>query len=165
LALLVNSVMQARVLRFRTVNLTACVVLVGYNAALSIWPMVAMNVALVLVNGWHLRAPVRTRNDTRTYAVLEVGLTDAYLGHVLAAQGEDSAKFQSDLELEHPDIRDRAFIIQREDETVGEVLVRIEGSSAVVRLDYVTRGTGTSPPACSSGGTATYSALAVSPRW
>ena len=35
-ALLVYSVMQARVLRFRVVNLAACLVLIGYNAALSI---------------------------------------------------------------------------------------------------------------------------------
>ena len=44
-ALLVYSVMQARVLRFRVLNLVACVVLVVFNALLGIWPMVAMNVA------------------------------------------------------------------------------------------------------------------------
>ena len=38
--------MQARLLRFRVLNLFACVVLTGFNAALSIWPMVAMNLAL-----------------------------------------------------------------------------------------------------------------------
>ena len=45
-ALLVVSLMQARVLRFRVLNLVACVVLTGFNAALEIWPMVAMNIVL-----------------------------------------------------------------------------------------------------------------------
>ena len=39
--------MQARVLRFRVLNLVACVVLTGFNAALEIWPMVAMNIVAV----------------------------------------------------------------------------------------------------------------------
>ena len=42
-------------LRFRVLNLFACVVLTGFNAALEIWPMVAMNVALCLINLWHIR--------------------------------------------------------------------------------------------------------------
>ena len=45
-ALLIFSLMQARVLRFRVLNLVACVILVIFNALLEIWPMVAMNVVL-----------------------------------------------------------------------------------------------------------------------
>src|SRR5690348_8546287 len=39
-ALLIYSLMQARVLRFRVLNLIACLVLVVFNAVLGIWPMV-----------------------------------------------------------------------------------------------------------------------------
>ena len=40
-ALLIYSLMQARVLRFRLLNLVACIVLVIFNGLLGIWPMVA----------------------------------------------------------------------------------------------------------------------------
>jgi hypothetical protein len=75
-ALLIYSVMQARVLRFRVLNLAACVVLTGFNAALGIWPMVAMNVALCGINLWHVRRLVGTRHDDQTNEVLEVGPQD-----------------------------------------------------------------------------------------
>ena len=42
-ALLIYSLLQARVLRFRVLNLVASLVLVLFNALLGIWPMVAMN--------------------------------------------------------------------------------------------------------------------------
>lgn len=138
-ALLVYSVMQARVLRFRVLNLAACVVLTGYNAALEIWPMVAMNIALLLINLWHIRTLLATRHDTDSYAVLEVGCQDAYLLHVLQIHANDIAKFQPDLApLSNAGPTTRAFIVQRGDETVGVVLVRIDGNQAVVLLDYVT---------------------------
>ncbi|MDJ0016002.1 hypothetical protein ACQR36_22510 [Rhodococcus erythropolis] len=54
-ALLIYSIMQARVLRFRVLNIAACVVLAIFNGALEIWPMVAMNVALCLINLWRIR--------------------------------------------------------------------------------------------------------------
>ena len=96
-ALLVYSVMQTRVLRFRVLNLAACVVLTGFNAALGIWPMVAMNIALAAINLWHIRALVSTRDDEATFEVLEVGPADEYLRHVLRVHQKDMLVHQPDL--------------------------------------------------------------------
>lgn len=137
-ALLIYSVMQARVLRFRVLNLGACVVLAGFNAALEIWPMVAMNVALCAINLWHVRALLTTRHDTEAYAVLEVGGEDAYLRHVLEEHHADIAVFQPDLVWDGADPDNLAFVVQRGDETVGVVLLRVDGDVATVLLDYVT---------------------------
>jgi len=137
-ALLIYSVMQARVLRFRVLNLAACVVLTGFNAALEIWPMVAMNVALMAINVWHIRALVTTRHDTASYAVLEVGGQDEYLRHVLRVHEADILRFQPDLVWDGSIEGNVAFIVQRDDETVGVVLLHVEGSTATVLLDYVT---------------------------
>ena len=137
-ALLIYSVMQARVLRFRVLNLAACVVLIVFNAALGIWPMVAMNIALCLINAWHIRSLVGTRHDDESYAVLEVGSGDAYLQHVLRVHRADILVFQPDLVVDGLAPEDVAFILQRADETVGVVLLRIEGGTATVMLDYVT---------------------------
>jgi hypothetical protein len=137
-ALLIYSVMQARVLRFRVLNLAACVVLTGFNAALEIWPMVAMNIALTAINLWHIRALVSTRHDTASYAVLEVGGQDEYLRHVLRVHEADILRYQPDLTFDGAAEDTLAFIVQRDDETVGVVLLRIAGTTALVLLDYVT---------------------------
>lgn len=137
-ALLIYSVMQARVLRFRVLNLAACVVLAGFNAALEIWPMVGMNAALIAINLWHVRALLTTRHDTASYAVLEVGGQDEYLRHVLRVHEADILAFQPDLVWDGADEANHAFVVQRGDETVGVVLLRFEGRTARVLLDYVT---------------------------
>ena len=137
-ALLVYSVMQARVLRFRVLNLAACVVLTGFNASLGIWPMVAMNVALAVINLWHIRALVSTRDDEATFEVLEVGPTDAYLRHVLRVNQKDMLAHQPDLAWEGSAPGHSAFLVQRGDETVGVVLLHDGGDgTAYIDLDWV----------------------------
>jgi hypothetical protein len=138
-ALLIYSVMQARVLRFRVLNLVASAVLAGFNAALEIWPMVAMNVALCGINLWHIRTLVRTRHDAATYDVLEVGPQDEYLRHVLRVHEADILRHQPDFVWDGAAQGHVAFLVQRGDETVGVVLVRDAGDGvARVALDYVT---------------------------
>ena len=150
-ALLVYSLLQARVLRFRVLNLVASSVLVVFNLLLGIWPMVAMNAVLAGINLWFIRKLVAERHDDTAYEVLEVGLDDAYLRHVLSVHREDiRAYFPSfdglgDLDdLDSPDgdggpVRRSAFLVEHGDETVGVVVARrVEEGVAQVELDYVT---------------------------
>jgi hypothetical protein len=138
-ALLVFSVMQARVLRFRALNLLACVVLAVFNAVLGIWPMVAMNVALSAINLWFLARLLASRHDDRTFEVVEVSPTDEYLRHVLRIHGGDILRFQPDFVWDGALPGHRAYLVLRADETVGVVLLwdRGDGTAQVV-LDYVT---------------------------
>jgi hypothetical protein len=92
-ALLIYSLLQARVLRFRVLNLVASLVLTVFNALLGIWPMVAMNAVLAGINVWFIRKLVHDRHDDSAYEVLEVGADDAYLQHVLRVHGEDIRRF------------------------------------------------------------------------
>lgn len=138
-ALLIFSVMQARVLRFRVLNLVACVVLSGFNAALEIWPMVAMNLALCVINIWHIRRLTKQRHDDRAYEVLEVDPSDDYLRHVIRVHADDILRFQPDLVWDPHDDSNLAYLVLNGDETVGVVLVHDAGDGlAEVRLDYVT---------------------------
>jgi hypothetical protein len=138
-ALLIYSVMQARVLRFRVLNLLASAILAGFNAALEIWPMVAMNVALCAINILHIRALVATRHDSTTYEVLEVRPHDEYLRHVLKVHEADILTHQPDFRWDGTGDGKVAFLVQREDETVGVVLLDDAGHGvARVLLDYVT---------------------------
>lgn len=136
-ALLVFSLLQARILRLRILNTVACVILTVFNAILGVWPMVAMNVVLAGINLFFIVRLQRQRHDDKAYTVLEVEEDDTYLQHFLQVHAKDIAKF-------FPRYREgsgrAAYLVQHGDETVGATLVRDAGDgTAQVELDYVTR--------------------------
>jgi hypothetical protein len=135
-ALLVWSLLQTRILRLRAINLVGCFVLIGFNWAIGVWPMVGLNTALAAINIYYLAQLLRTRHSPLVYSVVEVDPDDDYLAHVLTVHGADIARFYPGFNLRRPDA---AFLVVREDETVGVVLLRDAGSGvAYVDLDYVT---------------------------
>ncbi len=137
-ALLVVSLLQTRVMRLRVLNSLASAVLVGYNAALGVWPMVAMNVVLVLINLSVIWRMVRQRHDARAYDVVRVGVGEPFLARLLHRHAADIARFNpaSGTLLEQAE---HAFLVTSGDEVVGVVLSR--GTDAAdeqqVVLDYV----------------------------
>jgi hypothetical protein len=138
-ALLVLSLLQTRVLRFRILNLVASVVLTGFNVSLQIWPLVAMNLVISVINVWHIRKLVGARHDEAAFDVVEVGPNDEYLRHVLRIHEADILAFQPDLVWDGAAPGRLAFLVLHGDETVGVVLVRDDGDGvAQVLLDYVT---------------------------
>lgn len=138
-ALLIYSLMQARVLRFRLLNLVACVILMIFNAVLGIWPMVAMNVALAGINLWFIRKLASERHSDVAFEALEVGPLDEYLRHTLRVHADDIERFQPGFVWDGAAPGHTAYVVQRGDETVGVVLVRDAGDGvAQVVLDYVT---------------------------
>ncbi|MCW2814919.1 MAG: hypothetical protein JWN84_2374 [Nocardioides sp.] len=137
-ALLVFSLLQARVLRFRALNLVACVILLFFNAFIEVWPMVGMNAVLCGINVWFLVKILRERHDTAKFEVIEVGRDDAFLRHLLRIHGADIRRYQPGSTWEPVAERDHAFVVLKGDETVGVVLLDADGDTARVRLDYVT---------------------------
>ncbi|WBQ05525.1 hypothetical protein [Kribbella sp. CA-293567] len=134
-ALVVVSLLQTRILRLRVLNLIGCVILVGFNLAIPVWPMVGMNAVLAVINVVHLWRLLRHRHDDLEYAVLEVDSSDAYLGHVLTAHRSDIAKFNPGFTTATSPY---AFLVQRGERTVGVVLAHDAGSGrAQIDLDYV----------------------------
>lgn len=138
-ALLVYSLLQARVLRFRVLNFVASVLLTVFNAILGIVPMTALNGVLAVINLWFIARLARQRHDVAAYDVLEVGQDDAYLRHVLQLHESDIRSFFPDVDLD-PDLPGRSvFLIVSGDETAGVVMVRDAGDGvAQVELDWVT---------------------------
>jgi len=138
-ALLIFSLMQARVLRFGLLNLMACIILVIFNGLLGIWPMVAMNVAMAGINLWFIRKLLSERHSDVAFEVLEVGPLDEYLRHTLRVHADDIQRFQPGFAWNPTAPDHMAYLVQRGDETVGVVLVRDAGDGvAQVELDYVT---------------------------
>jgi len=139
-ALLVTSLLQTRVLRFRALNLVACSILVTFNALLAIWPMVAMNVVLFSINLWFIVRLLQDRHDEAAFEVLEMTPDDTYLRYVLRMNAADIASFQPDFDPTTLGTTpgSTAYLVQKAAETVGVVVLEVEGDTAYVRLDYVT---------------------------
>ncbi|MGH3656288.1 MAG: hypothetical protein ACRDUA_06490 [Micromonosporaceae bacterium] len=136
-ALVVVSLLQTRILRLRVLNLIGCVVLVGFNAAIAVWPMVGMNGVLAVINAAQLWWLLRHRHDEGEYTVLEVTPANAYLRHLLSTHAPDIARFNPDFTAGAAPGQ-YAFLVQRGDRTVGVVLAHDAGAGrAQVDLDYV----------------------------
>jgi hypothetical protein len=135
-ALLVTSLLQARVLRLRVLNSMACLLLIAYNGLIGVWPMFAMNIVLFIINVTFVVRLTRTRHDEATYSVIEVTATDAYLRHFLTVHEDDIAKFHPKSPPLEPN--DLAYQVLKGDETVGVIILRPDGDVARVLIDYVT---------------------------
>lgn len=137
-ALLIYSLLQTRVLRFRVLNLIGCVMLVVFNAVAAVWPMFGVNVVLSVINVWFIVAFLRHRHDDKVFEVLGVRPEDEYLRHVVRVHAGDIEKFNPGF-MHDPFAPDQsAFLIQKGDETVGVVLIEADGPTARILLDYVT---------------------------
>jgi len=142
-AVLIISLLQTRVMRFRVLNAISCVVLVGYNAAVGVWPMVAMNVVLVGINLGVIAKLVRQRHDTRAYDAVAIGTAEPFLAALLQRHRTDIATFNPDLPADLPAdparLAEHAFLVSSGDQVVGVVLSRRGAGpdEQQVVLDYV----------------------------
>lgn len=135
--LVVVSLMQARVLRFRWLNFVGAVIATGYNAVIEVWPFAAMNGAIAIIDAYWLWRLYREAHDDAVYQVVQVAPGEAYLAHVLRVNAADIAATQPTFVSATPDADRRAWLVQRGDETVGVVIVHLAGGTAVVDLDWV----------------------------
>ena len=134
-ALVVVSLLQTRILRLRLLNLIGCVVLVFFNLAIEVWPMVGMNAVLAVINVVHLWRLLRHRHDEAEYTVFEVNPDDAYLGYVLTSHRRTSAG--STPSSRRRTARTRSWC-SAASATVGVVLAHDAGDGrAQIDLDYV----------------------------
>lgn len=134
--LVVVSMAQQRITRLRLINLAGSAILVGYNLWLGAWPMVALNVALSLIQIYHLNLLFRSRHDEAAYSVVAADPADEVVAHVIAQHGAEIRSF-------HPGFRSPtdssvAFLVLRADEILGLVLARVEDGTAILDVDYVT---------------------------
>ena len=137
-ALLVFSLLQARILRLRVLNTVACAILVVFNGLIGVWPMVAMNIVLAAINLFFIARMLRQRGDERAYAVLPVREDDTYLTHFLEVHRADIDRFFPQFAVGQHAGRS-AYLVEHGDETVGVIVVRdTGGGTAQVELDYVT---------------------------
>ena len=135
--LVVWSLMVARVLRFRWMNLAGAAIATVYNAIIGIWPFAFMNLAITLIDIYWLWRLYREARNTGTYRVLPVQPDDAYVREVLRIHADDIAEHAPDFTATTDDAR-VTFLLTRGDEAVGIVALRDLGEGlARVELDWV----------------------------
>jgi len=137
-AVLVWSLLQTQLRRLRVINLIGCAVLIVYNLANQVWPMVGLNIVLAAINITYLVRMSREKHDAAAYEVLEVAGDDTYLRHVLRVHEADIRQFNPEF-VHDPFAGDPSFLVLKGDETVGAVILRDAGAStAQLLLDWVT---------------------------
>lgn len=137
-AILVFSLLQARVLRFRVINAVGTIVLLVFNALIQVWPMVGMNAVLLAINLWFIAKLMRERHDADAFEVVEASCDDQFLQRMIEVHGDDIDRFQPRETWAPLEQHDHAFVILKETEIVGVVVVDRDGDVARIRLDYVT---------------------------
>lgn len=135
-AILVLSLLQTVIWRLRLINLAGCLVLIGYNTVVGVWPMVGLNIVLAGINIVYLFRMAKSRHAAEHYDVVQVTRDDAYLRHLLQRHRRDIARFNPLFDVSTD--TDEAYLIAQGDELVGVVLADIDDGVARVRLDYVT---------------------------
>lgn len=131
------SMMQQRILRLRVYNLIGCLIQVLYNGVLGVWPVMALNIVLAVVQVYNLTRLLRTRHDSATYAVARVEPRGELLSHLIELHRADLRTFQPSFQ-EVPEDAD-AFVVLSGDQAVGYVVLRADADGvAQIELDYVT---------------------------
>ena len=137
-ALVVLSLAQARVWRFRIMNFAGAVLATFYNAVLGIWPFAAMNGVIAVIDAyWIARLKRESRITSDAYELVEVRHDDALLAHFLKLHGEDARQYYPEFDAARPS--QATVMVVRGDETVGVVVIAdTVDQTAQVSLDYVT---------------------------
>ena len=137
-ALVVLSLAQARVWRFRVMNFAGAVLATFYNAVLGIWPFAAMNGIIAVIDAyWMVRLRRESQLPSAAYELVEVNHDDAFLSHFLKIHGEDARAHYPDFDPEQPS--ETSVLVMRGDEAVGVVVVaETTEDTARISLDYVT---------------------------
>ncbi|HEY1134254.1 MAG TPA: hypothetical protein VGE77_06725 [Nocardioides sp.] len=101
-----------------------------------------VGVALLALNVLRTSRASRTPGQvtSRSFTVLAVGSSDAYLNHVLRAHDVDIHEHQPDFAWNPVRTDLQAYLVQEGDQTVGVVVLRARDGVAHVELDWVTPG-------------------------
>lgn len=139
--LLIWSLTQARVLRFRVLNFIASVVLVAFNAYLGIWSMAVMNGIIGVINVWHIVALMRTHRTQRDYQISEMSIDEPFLTTLVQTHRADIKTFYpafDDTVLPPSGGHDmKAFVLSHRTSIVGIVIGQIRTRENTRHFDVV----------------------------
>lgn len=142
-ALVILSLIVANVRHFRILNLTGALLATFYNILLSIWPYMAMNAAISIIDVYWLgRLRKDQKSGDKTYEVMDLTGTSDLVKRFTNRHREEIVKFYPHFSeksvFEH--LADHLLLtVFYRDEMVGTVIIKKQADGAgEVYLDYVT---------------------------
>jgi hypothetical protein len=136
-ALVVISLMMARLFWLRVVNLIGSTSFAIYGVLIEAWPVVATNGIIAVVNVVYLARMSRTRSF---FELLEVAPDDAYLRRFLEFHGEDIRRFAPHAARKPRPDHVHVFILRDMVAAGLVILERRPDGHAWVHLDYAIPG-------------------------
>lgn len=132
-ALVVASLAMRSIVRLRLLSLVGGVVFATYGVLIGSWPVAVTNVAVALVNVWHLR---RELSPTHAMAAVPIERDAPFLTDFLGAH---ALEIQTSQPGYHPEPNDRFVRLMTRDGLPAGVLIgEPAGRELIVKLDYVT---------------------------
>lgn len=132
-ALVAVSLMMSSILRLRLINLLGSATFTVYGALIEAYPVAVVNLIIVFINLYYLRAMLRTREYFR---ILEVGTGSEYLAAFLDFYRAQILRFFPGFSPPPPDSAMALFVL-RDLVPAGLLLGRVEGHTLRVHLDFV----------------------------
>lgn len=132
-ALVAVSLMMSSILRLRLINLLGSAAFTVYGVLIDAYPVAVVNLLIVFINLYYLRAMLRTREYFR---ILEVRTGSEYLEAFLRFYREQIMKFFPAF-TPPPDQSAMALFVLRDLVPAGLLLGRVEGDTLHVHLDFV----------------------------
>lgn len=133
-ALVLLSMMMTSVVKLRVYNTIGSVISMIYAFLSGAWPVVFLNLGLILINLWQL---LRLRGRKTVFECLEVDPGDKSLGYFLNYHA-------ADIDLHFPDYRldpgqaAEVYMVYTAGEAVGVLVGQRQGDALHVELDYST---------------------------
>ena len=133
-ALVLLSMMMTSVLKLRLFNTVGSVISMIYAALSGTWPVVFLNLGLIIINVWQL---LRLRQSKTAFDCVELSVQDGSLAYFLQYHGADLDQYFPGYALEAgPDTR--VYMVYGAGEPVGVLVGTREGERLYVDLDYAT---------------------------
>ncbi len=132
-ALVAVSLLTSNVLRLRVLNLAGALVFVVYAALAGIWPVLAVNAFIAVIDAWHI-ARLKSRADI--FKLMPVGPGDPLLANFLAYYARGIWQFFPEFDLKTLK-EPRCVFILRNLMPVGLFVYTEEAPELRVHLDFV----------------------------
>ncbi len=85
-ALVLVSMLMTSVVRLRIINLIGSIIFAGYAIAIASYPTALMNIALAIINIYHI---IKLYNEQRSYKLIASSQDDGYFSYLLDKNDED----------------------------------------------------------------------------
>ena len=134
-ALVLLSMMMTSVVKLRLFNTIGSVISMTYAFLSNAWPVVFLNLGLILINVWQL---MKLRRFKAAFKHTRMGADDSFLTFFLEQQAEDIAQYFKNYRFAAEDNME-IYMVFDEVEPVGLLIGKCENNCFIADLDYVTK--------------------------